>query len=648
MMEIGQQQEDQAVSVVQQSGNTGKARPKYVKRSLALTLVGVFLLHSFLGNNGSEARTVDHYGINNPPVPVIKPLEAPKPQAVESREIVVKSVSKPAFQIVDGAVRKGDSLVSLMNRYGVGHSVAMALAVDLKKHSRIAREMQIGDAVKLAFDNKKNLLAFGYQVDAKRILLVTVAKEDEFIVRNVNYGLNELNQQKLAQLFPVVAKQAEETLVEEVVVKTTPAMENKPVVKVEPVVAKEEADNKPVAVKAGEGEVAQKLNAMVNTGSANIVEVKVRKGDGLADLLARNSVSQETTMAIAKAAKPVYDLASQLTPGKTINLAVGEEGGLMGLSYAVDPEHTFWLVRLAKDGTITAAEETKRFVPQLEKKELDARPTVVSVTIRSSLFEDGRKAGLSHTNLVKLAGLFEWDVDFAKDIQPGDRFKVVFEEMYHKGKQVKEGVILAAEFVNQGKVYRVFRYSDPSGKVGYFTPEGNSIRRMFIKAPMDITRISSGFSSNRKHPILGYNRAHKGVDYAAPSGTPVRSSGDGVVESVGPRGAFGNLIVVRHNSTYSTAYAHLSKFEAGIKAGSHVTQGQVIGRVGTTGISTGPHLHYEVRVKGEAVNPLSIKPSFADSVDRKHMAGFKKNANSYVAMLEGGSSVVAKATTGRK
>ncbi|WP_130472793.1 peptidoglycan DD-metalloendopeptidase family protein, partial [Candidatus Magnetaquicoccus inordinatus] len=250
-----------------------------------------------------------------------------------------------------------------------------------------------------------------------------------------------------------------------------------------------------------------------------------------------------------------------------------------------------------------------------------------------SLFMAGKEAGLSQSMVVKLAKLFEWDLDFTRDIHAGDRFRVVYESKYFQGKRERDGEIVAAEFVNQGRVLQVFRYTDPSGNSGYYDAKGQSIRKIFIRTPVDFTRITSLFTKHRKHPIFGFTRAHKGVDYAAPQGTPVRASGDGRVTYIGHKGDYGQFITIRHNDTYSTAYAHLSSFGRGLRVGSQVKQGEVIGRVGTTGASTGPHLHYEVRVHDEPVNPLSIQQIMANPVSPRFAEDFRQHSQRAVAML---------------
>ncbi|MBF0127933.1 MAG: M23 family metallopeptidase, partial [Magnetococcales bacterium] len=281
-------------------------------------------------------------------------------------------------------------------------------------------------------------------------------------------------------------------------------------------------------------------------------------------------------------------------------------------------------------------ETTTRLTARIEKKQLEVRLESIDGTIRNerSLFVAGKHLGLSKSQAIKLSGLFEWDIDFAHDLQPGDHFTIVQEGLFHQGKRVRDGDIVAAEFTNRGQLYRAVRYIDPNGNVDYYDKDGNNVRKMFIRAPMDFTRISSFFSKNRLHPILGYGRAHKGVDYAAPRGTPVRAAGDGVIDFIGyNRSGFGKLITVRHNDKYTTAYGHLNSFANDLRHGDRVKQGQIIGRVGSTGLATGPHLHYEVRVNDEQVNPLSIQKASLGPVDKKYLKDFRNQSSQLFALL---------------
>ncbi|MBF0138250.1 MAG: peptidoglycan DD-metalloendopeptidase family protein [Magnetococcales bacterium] len=357
----------------------------------------------------------------------------------------------------------------------------------------------------------------------------------------------------------------------------------------------------------------------------------VRDGDHLAAILGRNEVDHATSQEVADAARPVYDLAHHLQPGKGFRLAFGSDGELTALSYPVNDEETFLLTR----------DDNNRFVPKMIERKLEHRIRAASSILSGSLFVAGRKVGLSQQMSIKLANLFEWDVDFTRDIRAGDRFTIVYEEYLENGRPVRDGNILAAEFINQGHSYRVIRYTDPSGRTGYFDPNGQNVQKMFIRAPVDFSRISSQFSMNRKHPVFGFSRAHKGVDYAAPVGTLVRAAGDGVVTFRSRKSSFGNLVVIRHNTKYSTGYAHLEGFASGLHVGSRVRQGEIIGRVGMTGVTTGPHLHYEVLLNGEAINPLSIQSPAAMPVVARYMPDFRNKSKQLVAMLDRSETVVA-------
>ena len=223
----------------------------------------------------------------------------------------------------------------------------------------------------------------------------------------------------------------------------------------------------------------------------------------------------------------------------------------------------------------------------------DVSVATAAGVIDSSLFEAGQRVGLSDNLIMQMAEIFGWDVDFALDIRAGDRFALVFEEQFKDGEKIGEGPIIAAEFINLGRRIRAVRYVDPEGKTDYFSPDGRSMRKAFLRTPVNFARISSRFSFSRRHPILHKMRAHRGVDYAAPRGTAVKASGDGRVIFASRKGGYGRTIIIRHGSAYTTLYAHLARFSKGVRPGKRVEQGQVIGYVGSTGLATGPHLHYE-------------------------------------------------------
>lgn len=248
-------------------------------------------------------------------------------------------------------------------------------------------------------------------------------------------------------------------------------------------------------------------------------------------------------------------------------------------------------------------DESDQFVASVEEVPLETSVVTTSGTISSSLYPAARAAGLRDITTDALADMFGWDIDFFRDLREGDSFTVVYEQLKQDGKVVADRNILAAEFVNDGKRYRAVRYENAAGKVDYYTPEGTSLRKSFLKTPVQFSRISSVFNPRRRHPVLNTIRAHKGVDYAAPTGTPVRAAGSGRVQFRGVKGGFGNVVEIAHAGNVVTRYGHLSRFAASLAAGTKVDQGDIIGYVGSTGLATGPHLHFEYLKNGENFDP---------------------------------------------
>ncbi len=255
------------------------------------------------------------------------------------------------------------------------------------------------------------------------------------------------------------------------------------------------------------------------------------------------------------------------------------------------------------------------YLAEMVKHEIVPRQVVAGGRISNSLFESAAEAGISDQSIMNLAGIFAWDIDFALDIREGDEFVVIFEELWRNGELIKQGDILAAEFVNQGEVFRAIRYVGPKGQIDYFTPQGNNVRKAFVRAPVSFARVSSNFNPRRRHPKLNTIRAHKGVDYAAPSGTPVQAAGDGKVIYRGRKGGYGNAVIIQHGGNITTLYGHLSRFSGKARNGTRVRQGDIIGYVGQTGLATGPHLHYEYRKNGVHMNPRTVTLPAADPID---------------------------------
>ena len=321
------------------------------------------------------------------------------------------------------------------------------------------------------------------------------------------------------------------------------------------------------------------------------VQVVVQRNDTLDQIFRRLELSL-TDLANLRALDSARSALDMLRPGDELTLVHrGEE--LIGLERALSLSQTLKVERDPAAG----------FIANIEEVPLDRVPTEASGVIESSLFMAGMGAGLKDATTLQLAEIFRWDIDFVLDLRAGDSFKLVYERLVREGVTVGAGEILAAEFTNDGTVYRAVRYAHPDGKVDFYTPEGKSLRKSFLKAPVQFSRISSVFNPRRKHPVLNRIRAHKGIDYAAPTGTPVRAAGTGRVRFRGVKGGYGNVVEIEHAGQVITRYGHLSRFTKGLAVGRRVEQGEVIAYVGKTGLATGPHLHFEYQQRGVHLDP---------------------------------------------
>ncbi len=356
------------------------------------------------------------------------------------------------------------------------------------------------------------------------------------------------------------------------------------------------------------------------------LEADVADGDTLSSILSRLSLRGNELYVLIDSNDDVGSLEA-LRPGQHLRILADTDGKILQLEQQISPIERLRISR-ALEGF-----EAERLSEDVEK-----RIAVRNGTISGSFYKTGLDAGMSDKLILELAQLFGWDIDFALDIQPGDGFVVVHEEALVGGEKIGDRAILAAEFINRGKTYRAVRYEDPDGRVHYFTPEGNSMRRSFLRSPVDFRRVSSHFQPNRLHPVLGVKRPHKGVDYAAATGTPIKASGDGVVSFIGRQGGYGNTIVLQHGTRYSTLYAHMNGFARGLSRGERVEQGQIIGYVGSSGMATGPHLHYEFRIDGEHVDPVKVQlPNMP--LEEKYLADFRQQTAQWVARLDAASMI---------
>lgn len=351
-------------------------------------------------------------------------------------------------------------------------------------------------------------------------------------------------------------------------------------------------------------------------------EVIVAKGDTLSTLFEKVGLPAASVHEILASDKQAKQF-SQLKRGQKLEFELSPDGQLTNLHSKLNDVESISLTRNDKGYTFNR---------------ITAKPTVRSAyvhgVINSSLSQSAARAGLSHSLTMDMASVFGYDVDFAQDIRQGDEFDVIYEQKVVNGKAVGNGPILSARFTNRGKTYTAVRYTNKQGNSSYYTADGNSMRKAFIRTPVDFARISSKFSMGRKHPILNKIRAHKGVDYAAPRGTPIKAAGDGKVLLAGRRGGYGNTVVLQHGNTYTTLYGHMQGFAKGVKTGGTVKQGQVIGYIGTTGLSTGPHLHYEFQVNGVHVDPLGQKLPMADPIAKAERARFLAQSQPLMARMD--------------
>ncbi len=296
------------------------------------------------------------------------------------------------------------------------------------------------------------------------------------------------------------------------------------------------------------------------------------------------------------------------------------------------------VVSLYSELGLTSALQIERqesgFAAEIIDRPIEIRKRMAYGVINSSLFESGAEAGLSDKVIMNIAGIFAWDVDFVLDIRQGDNYYVQFEEIWQDGEYVADGEIIAAEFNNNGRTIQAIRFIDDNGHTDYFTPTGDSVRKAFIRAPVDFTRISSNFNPNRKHPILNRIRAHRGVDYAAPRGTPIKASGDGKVIFRGTKSGYGKTVILQHGGNITTLYAHMNSYVLKVGVGTRVKQGQTIGFVGKTGLATANHLHYEYRLNGVHRNPRTVALPDAEPIDAQYRDKFMASAAPILKELE--------------
>ncbi len=366
----------------------------------------------------------------------------------------------------------------------------------------------------------------------------------------------------------------------------------------------------------------EKTGPSAETSSTHWRSVEVKRGDNLAAIFKREGLQATDLQRIMRLGKSTRTLR-RLQPGQVFRFQITENGQLQAMEYEINGLESLLLTR----------QSDSRFEARAIQHTLEKRITYTSGEITTSLFEAGKQAGMPDNLIMDMAAIFGWDIDFALDIRRGDRFALLYEEQFLEGQKVMDGPILAAEFTTQGRTFQAVRYTDASGRSDYYTPDGHSMRKAFLRTPVDFRRISSRFG-RRHHPVLNSMRMHKGVDYAAKSGTPIKAAGDGKIIFRGRKGGYGRVIILQHGGRYSTLYAHMSRFKRGLRVGSRVKQGQTIGYVGRSGRATGPHLHYEFRVNGTHRNPLTIKLPDAAPIRKAYKQDFLLKATGLLSQLD--------------
>jgi len=361
------------------------------------------------------------------------------------------------------------------------------------------------------------------------------------------------------------------------------------------------------------------LPALASASTAGTFEREsvIQSGDTLSSALSRLKIDDLEIQRLL-ATDAVRQLASSIRAGKRIQATTTQDGQLLTIQF-----------ERSDAPALTVRRQGDSYITEEGSELLETRVVMRSGRILSSLYGATDSAGIPDKIADQMAETFSTNIDFREDLRRGDTFSVIYTVNYRNGEPIAAGTLLAAEFVNAGKPYRAVLFRDPFGREDYYTPEGESLKKGFLRSPLEFSRVTSSFSNSRKHPVFGFHRAHTGVDFGAPTGTRVKATGDATVVFAGRKGGYGNLVILRHGNGYETYYAHLSAFASGIRTGRAVGQGEVIAYVGTTGASTGPHLHYEVRIAGTPYNPMAIKLPGAPPLTTAQRAQFLQQTSDW-------------------
>ncbi len=349
--------------------------------------------------------------------------------------------------------------------------------------------------------------------------------------------------------------------------------------------------------------------------------VTVAAGDTLSGLLNDRGVNIDQMPQL---------LTDELVKEHLSNLRIGQSFQVVRLA---NGDFHSLTARVGNDRSITIRKSSNDFAIASIDLPVEKERVVTAGTIEHSLFAAAAEADLKQSTIMEMSDIFQWELDFARDIRKGDQFSLVYDRLYREGKYIGDGDILAAEFIRGGKTYQAVRYTDPDGNTGYYSPDGRSKKRTFLRHPVDVVRITSRFDPKRLHPVLHQIRAHRGVDYGSPTGTPIRATSDGIVKFAGTKNAYGKTVILAHGSDIRTLYAHMSRISKNARNGKRVKQGDVIGYVGATGRVTGAHLHYEFQKNGKHVDPLKVKLPEAKALDKSLHAELRQVADELMAQM---------------
>lgn len=362
-----------------------------------------------------------------------------------------------------------------------------------------------------------------------------------------------------------------------------------------------------------------------NSDQIFLSETRIESGDTLQQLLKRLNAADLDAVAFLRNSPEAMPLRQEFAAGRSVFAQTSSQGKLLSLQFPLGDKERMLFISRTNNGTLTGT---------IVRSQTETHTVTRSAQIESSLFAASDLAAIPDTIAIQMAEIFGSEIDFHRDLRKGDRFTVSYEVEYVDGRPLRTGKITAAEFVNDGQSHRAIWFEQDKDKGQYLSPEGKPIRKSFLRSPLEFSRVSSGFS-RRFHPILKTWRAHQGVDYAAPTGTPVRATGNAIVQFAGSQKGYGNVVILRHDDKHSTVYAHLSRFAKNAKKGGRIAQGEVIGHVGQTGWATGPHLHYEFRINNTPVNPLTVKAaSYQANLNPAQLKAFTERSKPTLAMLE--------------